>query len=79
MAVLNQQQHSVVTAETARRVARVVVAAAVAAVTALLGLAWWRNLDSGQDWNLIPGAAAAVWQWRSWLSDRWCGGELKTR
>ena len=59
VAVLNQQQHSVVTAETARRVAGVVVAAAVAAVTALLGLAWWRNLDRGQDWNLIPGVAAA--------------------
>ena len=36
VAVLNQQQYSVVTAETARRVAGVVVGAAVAAVTALV-------------------------------------------
>lgn len=59
VAVLNRQRYAVVTAETARQVAGVVAAVAVSAVTALLGLAWWRNLNGGQDWNLVPGVAAA--------------------
>lgn len=60
VAVLNKARHAVVTAATARLVAGVILTVAVAALTGLLVLAWWRSLQDGSDWNLVPGLSAAV-------------------
>lgn len=60
VAVLNKARTPVVTAATARLVAGIIVAATVAVTSALLVLAWSRNRAAGQDWNLIPTAAAAT-------------------
>ncbi|MCH9736854.1 MAG: type VII secretion integral membrane protein EccD [Actinomycetia bacterium] len=59
VAVLNKARESVVTERTAKVVAGAVAAISVAVVTALLALAWWRNLEDGQDWNLTPALSAA--------------------
>ncbi|MBU8833913.1 type VII secretion integral membrane protein EccD [Mycolicibacterium goodii] len=59
VAVLNKARTPVVTAATARLVAGIIVAVAVAVTTGLLMLAWSRNRGAGQEWNLIPTAGAA--------------------
>lgn len=58
VAVLNKARRSVVTEHTAAVMAGVVASISVAVVTALLALAWWRNLQDGQDWNLVPALSA---------------------
>ena len=57
--VLNKSRTPVVTAATARLVAGIIVAVAVAVTTGLLMLAWSRNRSAGDEWDLIPTAAAA--------------------
>lgn len=59
VAVLNKAREPVITEYTAKVVAGAVAGVCVAVVTALLALAWWRDLRDGQDWNLIPALSAA--------------------
>lgn len=59
VAVLNAQRFSAVTEKTARIFAAITAACAVMATTSLLGLAWWRGIESGQGWDLWPASIAA--------------------
>ncbi|MDQ1318769.1 MAG: hypothetical protein QG655_12 [Actinomycetota bacterium] len=60
VAVLNRARYATVTEATTRMVAGAVGAATVLTAVAVLALSWWRGLEAGQDWNLVPAVVCVV-------------------